>query len=38
MMIAELLMTKTRSHPEMVGNVSHVTLNFDQSKSHFVHF
>jgi len=28
---------KTRSHPEMVGNVSRVTLNFDLSKIPFVH-
>jgi len=29
---------KTRSHPEMVGDMSHVTLNFDLSKIPFVHF
>jgi len=28
----------TRSHPEMVGDMSHVSLNFDQSKIPFVHF
>jgi len=28
---------ETRSHPEMVGNMSHVTLNFDLSKIPFVH-
>jgi len=28
----------TRSHPEMVGDMSHVTLNFDLSKTPFVHF
>jgi len=27
-----------RSHPEMVGDISHVTLNFDLSKIPFVHF
>jgi len=30
--------SKTRSHPEMVGDMSHVTLNFDQSKIPFVRF
>ena len=29
---------KTRSHPEMVGDMSCVTLNFDLSKIPFVHF
>jgi len=29
---------KTRSHPEMVGDMSHVTLNSDLSKIPFVHF
>ena len=28
----------TRSHPEMVGNMSRVTLNFDLSKIPFAHF
>jgi len=28
----------TRSHPEMVGDMSHGTLNFDLSKISFVHF
>ena len=28
----------TRSHPDMVGDMSHVTLNFDLSKIPFVHF
>jgi len=28
----------TRSHPEMVGNMSRVALNFDLSKIPFVHF
>ena len=28
---------QTRSHPEMVGDMSHVTLNFDLSKIPFVH-
>jgi len=28
----------TRSHTEMVGDMSHVTLNSDLSKIHFVHF
>jgi len=28
----------TRSHPEMVGDMSPVTLNFDLSKIPFVHF
>jgi len=27
----------TRSHPEMVGDMSRVTLNFDLSKIAFVH-
>ena len=30
--------TETRSHPEMVGDMSRVTLNFDLSKIPFVHF
>jgi len=29
---------KTRSHPEMVGEMLHVTLNFDLPKIPFVHF
>jgi len=29
---------ETRSHPEMVGDMSLVTLNFDLSKIPFVHF
>jgi len=28
----------TRSHPEMVGDMSRVTLNFDLSKIPFVRF
>jgi len=28
----------TRSHPEMVGDMSRVTLNFDPSKIPFMHF
>jgi len=32
-----LINTSTRSHPEMVGDMSHVTLNFDLSKIPFVH-
>jgi len=32
------LQTATRSHPEMVGDMSRVTLNFDLSKIPFVHF
>jgi len=28
----------TRSHPEMDGDMSRVTLNFDLSKIPFVHF
>jgi len=30
--------TARRSHPEMVGDMSSVTLNFDLSKIPFVHF
>jgi len=30
--------TKTRSYPEMVGDMSRVTLNSDLSKIPFVHF
>ena len=30
--------TKTRSHPEMVGDMSRVTVNFDLSKIPFVCF
>jgi len=30
--------SETRSHPEMVGDMSCVTLNFDLSKIPFVHF
>ena len=33
-----VLLSATRSHPEMVGNMSHVTLNFDPSKIPFLHF
>ena len=29
--------TSTRSHPEMVGDMSRVTLNFDLSKIPFLH-
>ena len=29
---------KTRSHPDMVGDTLHVTLNFDLSIIPFVHF
>jgi len=29
---------QTRSHPDVVGDMSHVTLNFDLSKIPFVHF
>jgi len=29
---------RTGSHPEMVDDMSRVTLNFDQSKIPFVHF
>jgi len=29
---------QTRSHPEMVGDMSRVTLNFDLSKIRFVRF
>jgi len=29
---------ETRNHPEMVGDMSHVTLNFDLSKIPFVRF
>jgi len=29
---------RTGSHPEMVGDMSRVTLNFDLSKIPFVHF
>jgi len=36
--ISATLSINTRSHPEMVGDMSHVTLNFDLSKSPFVHF
>jgi len=34
----DLLLRQTRSHPEMVGDMSRVTLNFDLSKIPFVHF
>ena len=30
--------SQTRSHPEMVGDMSRVTLNFDLSKIPFVRF
>jgi len=33
-----LKISKTRSHPEMVGDMSRVILNFDLSKIPFVHF
>jgi len=33
-----LLLKITRSHPEMVGDMSRVTLNFDLSKIPFVRF
>jgi len=36
--LEEHLWNKTRSHPAMVGDMSHVTLNFDLSKIPFVHF
>jgi len=29
---------QTRSHPEMVSDMSRVTFNFDLSKISFVHF
>jgi len=29
---------QTKSHPEMVGDMLHVTLNFDLSKIPFLHF
>jgi len=32
----ELLQQRTRSHPEMVSDMLHVTLNFDLSKIPFV--
>jgi len=32
------MLTETRSHPEMVGDMLRVTLNFDLSKIPFVHF
>jgi len=37
---SELLayLSNTRSHPEMVGDMSRVILNFDLSKIPFVHF
>ena len=34
----ESSLCKTRNHPEMVGDMSRVTLNFDLSKIPFVHF
>jgi len=34
----ESQLLKTRSHPEMVGDMSRVTLNSDLSKISFVHF
>jgi len=36
--ISIALTIKTRSHPEMVGDMSHVTLNFDLSEIPFVRF
>ena len=36
--IFERMLYQTRSHPEMVGDMSCVTLNFDLSKIPFVHF
>jgi len=35
---ASTLVVTTKSHPEMVGDMSHVTLNCDLSKVPFVHF
>jgi len=32
------ILRETRSHPEMVSDMSRVTLNFDQSKIPFVLF
>ena len=37
-MIFEMKKIKTRSHPEIVGDMSRVTLNFGLSKIPFVHF
>jgi len=36
--VATIQHSQTRSHPEMVGDMSRVTLNFDLSKIPFVHF
>jgi len=36
--LLEVEAIQTRSHPEMVGDMSRVTLNFDLSKISFVHF
>jgi len=38
MMTAAAAATTTRSHPEMVSDMSHVTLNHDLSKIPFEHF
>ena len=35
---SRVLKGRTRSHPEIVGDMSRVTLNFDLSKIPFVHF
>jgi len=37
-MLVNSLQIPTRSHPEMVGDMSRMTLNFDLSKITFVHF
>jgi len=34
----QLALVTTRSHPEMIGDMSRVTLNFDLSKIPFVRF
>jgi len=36
--ITVITSASTRSHPEMVDDMSRVTLNFDLSKIPFVHF
>ena len=36
--VSSVLLELTGSHPEMVGDMSHVTLNFDLSKIPFVLF
>jgi len=38
MQLELLYLVLTRSHPKMVGDMLHVTLNFDLSKIPFVHF